>query len=177
MSQRSRKLQRASKACSLHTYLLPGDRHCSCPNNSTGDFCNRRSIKCNKNNGPLAPCQNCEDFGVRCTYDRPTKRRGARKDASPAGSQPILPAASGDGAGSSSSRPARQDSLFRSHLADPSWDMLNPACTVAVTSGNDGILPNSWKAFAIACQSTIMDLAQVYFEIVYPMYSCLPNKC
>ncbi|KAJ9214173.1 transcriptional regulator family: Fungal Specific TF [Paecilomyces variotii] len=149
MSQRSRKLQRASKAC---------------------DFCNRRSIKCNKNNGPLAPCQNCEDFGVRCTYDRPTKRRGARKDASPAGSQPILPAASGDGAGSSSSRPARQDSLFRSHLADPSWDMLNPACTVAVTSGNDGILPNSWKAFAIACQSTIMDLAQVYFEIVYPIF-------
>lgn len=25
MSQRSRKLQRASKACSLHTYLLPGE--------------------------------------------------------------------------------------------------------------------------------------------------------
>ena len=28
---------------------------------------------------------------------------------------------------------------------------------------------NPWKALAIACQSVVQDLAQVYFEIVYPM--------
>ncbi|GLA52798.1 hypothetical protein AnigIFM63604_009677 [Aspergillus niger] len=26
-----------------------------------------------------------------------------------------------------------------------------------------------WKALAIACHSVVLDLAQVYFEIVYPM--------
>lgn len=138
-----------------------------------GDFCNRRSIKCTKINGPLAPCQNCEDFDVPCTYDRPTRRRGARKHISPAASQIIPPEVSSEDNTLSSSHPTRPDSQSRSHIADPSWDIFNSKCTLATTTGNDAAPLDSWRAFAVTCQNTIQDLAQVYFEIVYPMY-CWP---
>ncbi|KAL3443211.1 fungal-specific transcription factor domain-containing protein [Aspergillus insuetus] len=141
MSQRPRKLQRISKAC---------------------DFCNRRSIKCNKNSGPLAPCQNCADFGVSCTYDRPTRRRGTRKHASPVPPGPLT--------GSSESG----SEVIGKLPAPVSRNSIN-----GVTNGNRAmpipVLPDSaginpWKAFAAASQRTILDLAQVYLEIVYPIF-------
>lgn len=138
-----------------------------CPNNPIGDFCNRRSIKCNKNNGPSAPCQNCEDFDIPCTYDRPAKRRGVGKNVSPAVSQAMLQVVSGDGTSSSSSHQAYS---LRSQVANRPWDTFNNKHTSAVTIGNDGAPLDSWRAFAITCQNTVQDLAQVYFEIVYPMY-------
>ncbi|KAH1379162.1 hypothetical protein KXV95_007697 [Aspergillus fumigatus] len=147
MSQRPRKFQRASKAC---------------------DFCHRRSIKCSKINGPLAPCQNCADFDIQCTYDRPARRRGVPRNASLAESK-SAPPLSADAAGSSSSHSARLDALRHPGAADSPWDILNGTWTTAPTS-NDGALVNSWKAFAIGCESTIHNLAHVYFEIVYPIF-------
>ncbi|GFF52369.1 transcriptional activator protein acu-15 [Aspergillus udagawae] len=148
MSQRPRKFQRASKAC---------------------DFCHRRSIKCNKISGPLAPCQNCADFDIQCTFDRPARRRGAPRNASLAETQSTRPVGLDAGAGSSLSHSARPDVVRQAGAADSPWDILNGTWTTAPTS-NDGTLVNSWKAFAIGCQSTIHDLAHVYFEIVYPIF-------
>jgi hypothetical protein len=59
---------------------------------------------------------------------------------------------------------------YRSCPSNASWDGLNRigAAVLAGPSESASIAP--WKAFATACQDTIRDLAQVYFEIVYPMY-------
>ncbi|KAL4922602.1 hypothetical protein BDW62DRAFT_176 [Aspergillus aurantiobrunneus] len=149
MSHRPRKFQRISKAC---------------------DFCNRRSIKCNKNNGPAAPCQNCADFDVPCTYDRPARRRGARKNASP--SQTMLPTPPAQ-------HPPRDDdvpsgsvssTVVHSRTSNASWDSIYGTQAVPVGMSSDGALITPWKAFATACQGTIQDLASVYFEIVYPIF-------
>lgn len=150
----------------------PHQRQICFPNVPIGDFCHRRSIKCNKVNGPLAPCQNCADFAIQCTYDRPARRRGARRNASLAGSQAPRPLGSNAGAGSSSSHSVRPDIVRQPGAADSPWDILNGTWTTAPIS-NDGALVNSWKAFAIGCESTIHNLAHVYFEIVYPMYFIL----
>ncbi|BCS23705.1 putative C6 transcription factor [Aspergillus puulaauensis] len=156
MSHRPRKFQRISKAC---------------------DFCNRRSIKCNKNNGPLAPCQNCADFDVPCTYDRPARRRGARRNASPAASQTMQP--TGALPTLSAQQTPRDEDLARtgsvsstimqSRTSNASWDGVN-GTHAAVAGPSDGGLISPWKAFATACNRTIQDLAQVYFEIVYPIF-------
>lgn len=54
-SERPKKLQRISQAC---------------------DLCHRRSIRCRPSNeNPQQHCQNCFDFGVPCTYNRPSRRR------------------------------------------------------------------------------------------------------
>ena len=54
-SERPKKLQRISQAC---------------------DLCHRRSIRCRPSNeNPQQQCQNCFDFGVLCTYNRPSRRR------------------------------------------------------------------------------------------------------
>lgn len=53
---RPKKLQRASRAC---------------------DLCHRRSIRCRPSiEDPEAKCQNCQDFAVECTYNRPSRRGG-----------------------------------------------------------------------------------------------------
>ncbi|KAL4940558.1 hypothetical protein BDV06DRAFT_18722 [Aspergillus oleicola] len=156
MSHRPRKFQRISKAC---------------------DFCNRRSIKCNKNNGPLAPCQNCVDFDVPCTYDRPARRRGARRNASPTASQttqPTPPAAAQqllrDEDIARGPPGSVLNTIIKSRASNASWESLNGAPPVAVAGPGDGSLITPWKAFAAACQDTIRDLAQVYLEIVYPIF-------
>ncbi|KAL2822406.1 hypothetical protein BJX63DRAFT_121160 [Aspergillus granulosus] len=140
MSQRPRKLQRISKAC---------------------DFCNRRSIKCNKNSGPLAPCQNCADFGVPCTYDRLTRRRGARKHGSPVATPPAPPGAL---TGSSESG---SEGFLRPPASASQATGTRP---VSIYAPPDSALVNPWKAFAVASQAAILDLAQVYLEIVYPIF-------
>jgi hypothetical protein len=52
---------------------------------------------------------------------------------------------------------------------DP-WPTFNPGWLAREGDDEDAALHNSWKAFAIACDRQIMNLVQVYFEIVYPMY-------
>ncbi|KAL2871227.1 putative C6 transcription factor [Aspergillus lucknowensis] len=156
MSQRPRKLQRISKAC---------------------DFCNRRSIKCNKNSGPFAPCQNCTDFGVPCTYDRPARRRGARRQASEAATQPVQSAVPLNGASEAvSSGNSASDIALKPHLAGASHNVANDPHAMTMAAPHDSSLLNPWKAFAVASQGTIRDLAEVYLEIVYPMYVFRPAQ-
>lgn len=184
MSQRPRKFQRISKACLFPLCSSPGRPRLSAAvrdNRSladwtlfAGDFCNRRSIKCNKNNGPLAPCQNCADFDVPCTYDRPARRRGARRNASPAGGQSAQPGgptpAPRDDDATRRLSGSATSTAYQSRPSNASWDGLNGTGAVVLAGPSEGASIAPWKAFATACQDTIRDLAQVYFEIVYPMY-------
>lgn len=55
-----RKLRRISRAC---------------------DFCHRRSIRCKPSQDGSDRCQNCTDFDVDCTFDRPAKKRGTKGHA------------------------------------------------------------------------------------------------
>ncbi|KAJ5495894.1 hypothetical protein N7539_001010 [Penicillium diatomitis] len=162
MSEKPRKLQRVSKAC---------------------DFCNRRSTRCGKSEDPLGRCQNCADFDVPCTYDRPTKRRGIKAGSKShdqdtpysRGSVDLTPnsrmAASGSTSGSFGSRSSiQQETSFRpSGTGDP-WTSFNTGWSTSEGYDDDGTLRNSWKAFAISSDQQIKNLVQVYFEIVYPIF-------
>ncbi|KAJ5825565.1 hypothetical protein N7474_002703 [Penicillium riverlandense] len=157
-SQKPRKLQRVSKAC---------------------DFCNRRSIKCSPSGDPLGRCQNCVDFDVSCTFDRPAKRRGVKAGTRIGGSDAQLgrelidhgvPPSTASGYQERASASSASRSSNRLSVSGDPWPTFNPGWLAREGDDEDGALHNSWKAFAIACDRQIMNLVQVYFEIVYPIF-------
>ncbi|KAJ5133872.1 hypothetical protein N7448_001108 [Penicillium atrosanguineum] len=160
MSQKPRKLQRVSKAC---------------------DFCNRRSIKCRPSEDALGRCQNCVDFDVACTFDRPAKRRGVKAGTRAAArdvpiAKPVIDSPTSQNPverepGSAASRSSMHpESGSRSSLMEDPWVSFNQGWSTAEGYDDDGALRNSWKAFAISCDRQIRNLVQVYFEIVYPIF-------
>ncbi|KAJ5645174.1 hypothetical protein N7507_011185 [Penicillium longicatenatum] len=157
MSEKPRKLQRVSMAC---------------------DFCHRRSIKCSQIGDSLGRCQNCVDFDVPCTFDRPAKRRGVKAGTRPSVRDPqfvrssvnhAIPTTETAGGGRASGSLTSRSPSRTSICGDP-WSTFNHGWSTAEGDNDDRALHNSWKAFAIACERQIRNLAQAYFEIVYPMY-------
>ncbi|OJI88352.1 hypothetical protein ASPTUDRAFT_50281 [Aspergillus tubingensis CBS 134.48] len=150
MPQRPRKVQRISRAC---------------------DLCHRRSIKCTKTRGPLEPCENCVDFGIPCTYERPLRKRGGRRGARQGEQEPACQPGGEVTATTISPRPAHSEDDLQdgvtAQLSTPldnnSWAITDPHY-----SSDSPLTP--WKALAIACHSVVQELAHVYFEIVYPIF-------
>jgi hypothetical protein len=138
-----RKVRRISRAC---------------------DYCHHRSVRCKASSeGDGSRCQNCVDFEQPCTYDRPVKRRGAKVRVR------------------STSATVNTDRNGINHApasASSSWGSANGAAQTSLTSPissrpdmdrlNRNILAE-WHAPYIASQAVIMDLVEIYFEVVYPM--------
>lgn len=108
------------------------------------DFCHRRSIRCRPSTGPdvTGKCKNCAAFGEACTYDRPLRKRGAK----PKNSQ---------------------------------LESTTPRCSSSSASNLDRLLasaehnvsprPALWSPSPDIQQAIVVDLIDVYFEVVYPM--------
>jgi hypothetical protein len=139
-----RKVRRISRAC---------------------DYCHHRSIRCRASSeGDGTRCQNCVDFEQPCTYDRPAKRRGAKVRVRSTSAATVntdrnginhAPASAPSGWGSVNG--GLQTSLTSPISSRPDMDRLN---------GNSSA---EWRAPYIASQAVIMDLVEIYFEVVYPM--------
>lgn len=90
----------------------------------------------------MPQCQNCTAFNQPCTFDRPQKRRGA-----PPKSRLVRPVSDGQ----SHDQRVRLDT--------------------ALSSAKDTHAPDGpWQPPSIAGHATIMDLVELYFEIVYPIF-------
>lgn len=125
------------------------------------DYCHRRSIRCRASSeGDGSRCQNCVDFDQPCTYNRPAKRRGAkarwRSESvfTVNGSYHALcnPVSASVGSVSYSTRSSLTYPLERLTLDYES----------GTTSGQ-------WRAPHVASQAVIMDLVEIYFEVISPM--------
>jgi hypothetical protein len=163
---RPRKLQRISQAC---------------------DLCHRRSIRCRPSNEDQERCQNCYDFDVGCTYERPSKRR-KHPQAPPAPQQQQQPNQQ------KQQQPSTRSSLSRTthnsdqqqhqqHASAASNQSASSSRNDSVGKANDfgplpslvatrdpGALDLSWKAFALSSEVIILELFDVYMEVVYPLY-------
>lgn len=144
-----------------------------------GDFCNKRSIKCSQSEHPLARCQNCVDFDVPCTFDRPAKRRGVKAGTRASGRDPqfvrapvshTIPTVATTASDRRASGSSTSRSPYRASISADPWSTFNQGWPAAEGDEDDGVLHNSWKAFAIMCDRQIRNLVHVYFEVVYPMY-------
>lgn len=121
------------------------------------DYCHQRSIRCRPSSDNQG-CQNCKDFAQECTYHRTPRRRGTKprgestdhKDYSEDATRPPLNAANAGLAQQSS---------------PPSHDVRYVPRARAVS-----VHDKQWEASYIASQASIMDLVEIYFEIVYPIF-------
>jgi hypothetical protein len=130
------------------------------------DYCHRRSIRC-QITSEGAPCKNCQDFGQPCTYLRKPRRRGVQPRSENAtsngtpGGPPVHPvhATATPPAPRSGPTSLPTDIL---PLSLPTEDDLH--------NQRPGLAGTSWEAPFIANQATIVDLVDIYFEIVYPIF-------
>jgi hypothetical protein len=129
------------------------------------DYCHHRSIRCRASaDGDGSRCQNCVDFEQACTYDRPAKRRGAKVRLR---------------SGSATTVHADHTGAYHASAgAASSWGSANGAVhnslASLVSSRPDMVRLNGdssaeWRAPYVASQAVIMDLVEIYFEVVYPM--------
>jgi hypothetical protein len=131
VDQKPRKVRRITRAC---------------------DYCHKRSIKCRASEiSGDTRCQNCFEFAQPCTYDRPVRRRGAKR-RSPS-SEPNGHQEQGTESAAFEGRNAGQQAGFT----------VYGHAYVSKSKGPE------WRAPELASQATIMDLVEIYFEIVYPM--------
>jgi hypothetical protein len=128
---RPRKLRRISRAC---------------------DFCHKRSIRCKASLEDETRCQNCVDFEVDCTYDRPAKKRGIKSGNAKLTNQ--------DG---SSSHDEKSDARMLLELTNG----IQGNGTFNVF--NKSFIPEKWRSVMLENEGKIRSLVEVYFEVVYPM--------
>ncbi|EMC98438.1 hypothetical protein BAUCODRAFT_57745, partial [Baudoinia panamericana UAMH 10762] len=147
-----KKVQRISQAC---------------------DLCHRRSIRCRPSNeSPKSHCQNCFDFGVDCTYNRPSKRR---RKSTGANVSPIVgtenhrastnttPTSDGDPGNKSVSRPATEMIITPGNVPDytGAYGLVRAGKPADAT----GV---AWRAFALASGPTIERYLEIFMEVLYP---------
>jgi hypothetical protein len=128
---RPKKLRRISRAC---------------------DFCHKRSIRCKPSQDDPTRCQNCLDFAVSCTYNRPAKKRGIKSGNSKPSNQ-----------NGESSVDGEQDARMLLELTNG----IHGNGTFNVVDKFS--IPEKWKTMVLANEGKIRDLMEVYFEVVYPM--------
>ena len=120
-----------------------------------GDFCHKRSIRCRVGQSSPDSCENCLDFGLACTYDRPTKRGRGRQNP-PHDEAGIVSEVGITADHDTFSEPARQ------------WSQSENMIEVPISA--DSATPDaSWRAFASVSHSLIAELIDTYFQVVYPM--------
>ncbi|KAK6436030.1 hypothetical protein LTR95_007785 [Oleoguttula sp. CCFEE 5521] len=156
--ERPKKLQRISQAC---------------------DLCHRRSIRCRPSNeNAQQQCQNCYDFGVDCTYNRPSRRRRAPSTSQTAQNVLPVPALQATSTTSRSKSPSDHQvatgSSATSISANPRAygdgpDYTGALATVREGRTDDGVAI-AWRSFVLASEETIEQLLSVYMDIVYPIY-------
>ncbi|KAH7077842.1 hypothetical protein BKA63DRAFT_509185 [Paraphoma chrysanthemicola] len=162
------------------------------------DFCHKRSIKCQPSNTSPGRCQNCVDFNVPCTYDRPLRRgRDANHHVL---SESIRPPAAVKIADQNHTQPHAIDGSRHQHVSPRRMPAINddgnaanehvltratesamatryPAeFTISRAPMASGQKPSdeepgaAWKAFAAASGAGIDYLVDVYLQVVYPIF-------
>ncbi|KYK54093.1 hypothetical protein DCS_06049 [Drechmeria coniospora] len=128
------------------------------------DYCHQRSIRCRPCGDGLS-CANCKDFDQPCTYHRKPRRRGVQPRG-PTGRRPPESATHAERTPPDASKtPSSPLECSRSAPAPPHSLPFRRPDAGRVRDGD-----HVWAASSIASQATIVDLVDLYFEIVYPIF-------
>lgn len=122
------------------------------------DYCHQRSIRCRSLENALA-CQNCEAFAQQCTYNRKPRKRGTKSRHSDPITNERL-------SRRDEPRPPRTNHTRAMH----GNNNRGPDLTAIAVGHALGPAIGSWRAPTILSQAAVMDLVEIYFEIVYPIF-------
>lgn len=111
------------------------------------DYCHKRSIRCRfpdeSESSDASRCQNCIDFDQPCRFDRAVKRRGAKPRTQLSAIEEGSPK-------------VKTESDYQDFCRTPSIPAIQA-------------LPE-WQPVQVAPQAVIIQLVEVYLEIIYPHY-------
>ncbi|KAG8670811.1 hypothetical protein FPOAC1_004045 [Fusarium poae] len=121
------------------------------------DYCHQRSIRCRPSSDNQG-CQNCKDFAQECTYHRRPQRRGTKPRAeSTDHSDQLIEVESRCSGSSPAGIVPESGNVSQDRRCIPEQQ--------AIINEVD-----EWKAPYIASQASIMDLVEIFFEVVYPIF-------
>ncbi|KAJ3529500.1 hypothetical protein NM208_g9727 [Fusarium decemcellulare] len=112
------------------------------------DYCHQRSIRCRVSSDNQS-CQNCRDFAQPCTYNRKPRRRGTKPRTTTSATTIATPELA---------------------LEDPA---RLPSAAFGIAQGDvthEHPAQPHWEAPKMASQAIVMDLVEIYFEVVYPIF-------
>ncbi|KAL5318649.1 hypothetical protein ACEPPN_013713 [Leptodophora sp. 'Broadleaf-Isolate-01'] len=131
------------------------------------DFCNRRSIRCKGSEENVSRCQNCADFDVPCTYDRPAKKRGkktstAERESSQGQSD----------TGPNLLFPLRHENVHTQNATSqsPEDGNLDHSRRMKADEIVGFSISRDVREMVLANRDKIENLVNVYFEVVYPIF-------
>ncbi|UNI17595.1 hypothetical protein JDV02_003927 [Purpureocillium takamizusanense] len=160
------------------------------------DYCHQRSIRC-RPSGDGVSCANCRDFEQPCTYHRKPRRRGVQPRSStasssgPGGGPARGGGGGGGGGGMGGSGGGGPDEPIPRPASGPTPPSTTPNSVGSAAGGGSRPVsvpyrgPNHhaaaaafarpqqhdvWEAPRIASQAVIVDLVELYFELVYPIF-------
>jgi hypothetical protein len=125
------------------------------------DYCHQRSIRC-AGSSTSARCHNCTAFNQPCTYNREVKARGVKH-------KQRVPASNSASATPQFPQDIEQNN-GRSCLAACHHERCLDQRVLMLFVNADSISPQPWKCPYVASQAVVMDLVEIYFEIVYPIF-------
>jgi len=128
------------------------------------DFCHKRSIRCRPTGEGDKRCQNCSDFGVDCTFNRPFKRRGTGIKPQPH----LLSHGVAPEHANSLPHPADQQDPQIDRREQP-YGMPHESAETRLELKFSFDLNEDHQALVLSNIAKIQDLITVYFEVVYPM--------
>jgi hypothetical protein len=167
---RPRRLLRSSKACKAWSRLGQW-RPVIADVLPIGDFCHRRRIKCRAS--PLEPsrCQNCVDFDIACTYQRPSNRGAGSPHLTHSGSYSGVV---GEVLLGSRTTPRPGVGALGTVIDEGSRLEYTGASTRgSSSSATDNAwseaLSSAWQGFAQSCTPTVQNLLSIYQDVVHPM--------
>lgn len=121
------------------------------------DYCHRRSIRCRVTGDDQDRCSNCQQFDQPCTRDRPAKKRGVKPRDDP---------------WNEAENVSPSHTAARVAIRSGSWRTSSPQgpASGGLSTSNKASNDGRWRAPQVATQATIVDLVEVYFEVVYPIF-------
>ncbi|RGP81176.1 c6 transcription factor [Fusarium longipes] len=121
------------------------------------DYCHQRSIRCRPSND-IQKCQNCKDFAQECTYHRKPRRRGIKPRDKSTDQENL----------SADAVTPPLDNPDVEQAQQSSGPFRNTRCVPVPRAVS--VSSSQWKAPYVASQANIMDLVEIYFEVVYPIF-------
>lgn len=120
------------------------------------DFCSRRSVRCRPSREAAEKCQNCFEYDETCTFDRPLRKRGAKPKHVRQISDEVI-----EDTDTLPAPGALEKGSNFSHDAEVVDDQID----IAVGDGQP-----DWRATIPCTQAQVMDLTEIYFEVIYPVF-------
>lgn len=134
------------------------------------DYCHQRSKKCKASSNDTR-CQNCVAFDQKCTFDRPQKRRGApRRSDARDGQQAAIPPRTNPAGSSGLRESGIVHQLPEEHQTIPLRPDGNLASEHTSPASFGTISTYPWRAPNHYSHATVIDLVELFFEIVYPIF-------